>query len=46
MTYANLAEFWFDKRQSLCMFNFANSSEGCKNWYFFIPIKFDVEKSG
>ena len=30
--------------KSLCMLNFGNSTVGYENWYYFISIKFGVEK--
>ena len=36
MRYANLFDFWFDKRQLLRMFTFANSTVSYENW----PKKF------
>ena len=47
MGYANLFNFWFDKRQRYAtshMLNFGNSTMGYENGYRFIPIKFDIEK--
>ena len=47
MRYANLFNFWFDKRQRYVtshMLNFDNSTMGYENGYCFIPIKFDIEK--
>ena len=50
MRYANLFDFWFDKRQryvsliSLRMLNFFNSTLGYENWYCFISMKFGAEK--